>query len=150
MGEYAESDYLAHDDVPIPAQCIHMRGCDCKRPETVEQIKAERDRLAAAVERVEALMAGPEWHIEVAIGGSHYVNDQLRAALSDAIDAGQVPGLVTSEKVAEAWDACATEAFERGLLHDAFTEEMVARNPYREQPYAPKMNDDVLDERNAE
>lgn len=52
--------------------------------ERAKKAESERDRLAAAVERVEALMAGPEWHIEVALGGSHHVNDQLRAALSDA------------------------------------------------------------------
>lgn len=34
---------------------------------------------------------------------------------------------------AEAWDECATEAFGRGLLHDADLEEMVARNPYRHE-----------------
>lgn len=33
--------------------------------------------------RVEAVLTEPEWHIEVALGGSHYVNDRIRAAIGD-------------------------------------------------------------------
>lgn len=24
-----ENDYLVHDDVPVPAECIHIPGCTC-------------------------------------------------------------------------------------------------------------------------
>lgn len=33
-----------------------------------------------------------------------------------------------------AWDDCATEAFERGLIHDVALAELLERNPYKEIP----------------
>jgi len=46
--------------------------------------EAEVSRLRETVADIQAMIAEPEWHIEVALGGSHYVNDRIRAALGGA------------------------------------------------------------------
>lgn len=52
-----------------------------------------------------------------------------RALDEPSLDRGPI-GSHIRQALARAWNACATEAFERGLLHDAAAEEMAGRNPY--------------------